>query len=49
MNQASQCVWPGMLELVELFMSESTQLSGEKLLMHGLLYESKRAAEWLGV
>ena len=37
---------PGILELVELLLSESTQLSGEKLLMHGLMYESKRATEW---
>ena len=43
------CVSPGILELVELLLSESTQLSKEKLLMHGLMYESKRAAEWFGV
>ena len=43
------CVWPGRLELVELLLSESTQLSGEKLLMHVSMYESNRSAEWLGV
>ena len=41
---------PGMLEVVvELLLSESSQLSEEKLLMGVSMCESKRAAEWLGV
>ena len=40
---------PGMLEVVELLLSESSQLSEEKLLMVVSMCESKRAAEWLGV
>ena len=43
------CVSPGMLEVVELLLSESSQLSEEKLLMLVSMCESKRAAEWLGV
>ena len=43
------CVWPGMLELVELLLSESTQLSGEKLLVPVSMYDHKRTGEWMGV
>ena len=39
---------PGMLELVDLLLSESIQLSGEKLFMHASMCESKRD-EWFGV
>ena len=39
----------GMIEVVELLLSESSQLSEEKLLMVVSMCESKRAAEWLGV
>ena len=35
---------PGMLEVVELLLSESSQLSEEKLLMVVSMCESKRAA-----
>ena len=40
---------PGMLEVVELLLSESSQLSEEKLLMFVSMCESNRAAEWLGI
>ncbi len=39
---------PGMLELVDLLVSESIQLSGEKLFMLASMCESKRV-EWFGV
>ena len=48
MNQASQYVSPGMLEVVELSLAESSQLE-EKLLMLVSMCVSNRAAEWLGV
>ena len=38
------CMLPGMLELVDLLLSESIQLSGEKLFMHASMCESKAAA-----
>ena len=43
------CVSPGVPELVDVSLSESALLSGEKLLMHVSMYECKRATEWFGV